>query len=81
MLKIDVGSKLTFTKDDSIICEVYDNKKVKYNNKIYSLSSLSRDILHKYFNWKSNYVNGFGFWKYDDEILTKRRIRLEKNEE
>ena len=38
MLDISVGSKLYFTRNDNIVCEVYDNRKVKYQDNIYSLS-------------------------------------------
>lgn len=77
MLDIPVGTKLYFTRNDNIICEVYDNRKVKYQDNIYSLSQLTSEILVKKYSWKSKNVNGFQFWKYDGEILADRRNRLE----
>lgn len=81
MLKINVGAKLIFTRNDNIFCKVIEPRKVEYNGQIYSLSTLTRELLKTNYNWKSNHVNGFSFWKYEDEILTDRRSRLEKNEE
>lgn len=77
MLQIPIGSALHFTRNENIICQVIDNRKVKYNENIYSLSQLTREILQRNYNWKSGFVNGFQFWKYEDEILTERRRRLE----
>jgi len=80
MLKIEVGSKLTFTRNSRLTCEVYDNRKVKFGDNIYSLSILTSQILKKQYGWKSNNVNGFQFWKYEEEILTDRRNRLESEQ-
>ena len=80
MLKINLGEMLTFTRNPKLICEVYDNRKVKYQDNIYSLTQLTRQILKNHYGWKSNNVNGFQFWKYDEEILTERRNRLESEE-
>lgn len=77
MLKIRGGSDLSFARNRNIVCTVVDNKRVSYEGKIYSLSSLTRNILKEKYNWKSNHVNGYQFWKYEDEILTDRRNRLE----
>ena len=77
MLDIPLGSTLTFTRDDRIECEVVENRKVEFKGEITSLSQLSRSILHKFYNWKSNYINGFQFWEFENEILTDRRSRLE----
>lgn len=77
MLNIPIGTKLHFTRNENIVCEVYDNRKVKYQDNIYSLSQLSSEILIKKYSWKGKNVNGFQFWKYEGEILTDRRSRLE----
>lgn len=45
MLNIKKGKKLSFINDKKVICEVIDDKKVAYNNKIYSLSALARELL------------------------------------
>ena len=38
---IPIGTKLHFTRNENIVCEVYDNRKLKYQDNIYSLSQLS----------------------------------------
>ena len=81
MLKIDIGQELTFTRDEKIVCKVYDNRKVEYKGKIYSLSNLTREILISKYHGRSKHVNGFQYWKYEDEILVDRRERLESEEE
>ncbi len=82
MLGLTAGDTLTFSRDESIICKIKDDRKVEYNNEEYSLSDLTRKILKEKYNWKSNHVNGFHFWKYEDgnygnEILFDRRRRIE----
>lgn len=81
MLKIEIGSELVFTRSDEIKCKVIDNQQVEYESEIYRLTTLSRMILQEHYNWKSRYVNGFQFWKYEDEILTDRRNRLEQEKD
>jgi len=81
MLKIKKGEELIFTRDEKIICKVVDNRKVEYNNAPYSLTALTREILQLKYNWKSSRMNGFGYWIYDDEILSARRERIEKEME
>lgn len=82
MLQIAPQTELTFTRNDDLICKVLDDRKVEYNGSIYSLSALTTKILQEKYNWKSKHVNGFHFWKYENEILADRRARLEHmNEE
>lgn len=78
MLNIPLGSELKFTRNEELVCNVSESRKVEYNGEIYSLSTLTRNLLKANYNWKSNHVNGFSFWKYQDEILTDRRNRLEE---
>ena len=78
MLQIPQQSELVFTRSDEIICRIIDSRKVEYNGSEYSLSALTRQILQEHYSWKSKHVNGFQFWKFNDEILTDRRARLEK---
>ena len=41
-----------------------------------------KKILQEKYNCKNKHVNGFHFWKYENEILANRRARLEHmNEE
>ncbi|MBT4936815.1 GIY-YIG nuclease family protein [Candidatus Peregrinibacteria bacterium] len=75
--KIPVGSILTFSKDENETCEVIYEKKVKYDEKEYSLSALALELLHKMgYNWKS--ARGAAFWKFEDELLTERQKRFEE---
>lgn len=79
MLKIAIGEELKFTRDERITCRVIENRKVEYENTIYSLSALTRKIMKEKYHSRSNYLNGFQYWKYENEILVDRRERLEMN--
>lgn len=82
MLHIPIGSELNFTRNEAITCTVVDSRKVEYEGEILSLSKLTITLLKRDYNWKGNNVNGFQFWKYEDEILTDRkRAYLEKEAE
>jgi hypothetical protein len=70
---IDLGSKLTFTRDDMIVAEVVENNKIKINDKIDSLSSFAMELL----GYK-NRPQGTLYFKYDGEILDERRRRIDQ---
>jgi hypothetical protein len=74
---IPVGSILTFSKDETKTCEVISKKKVKYNKKEYSLSTLTLELLHEMgYKWKTS--RGPAFWKFENEFLLERQKRLER---
>lgn len=70
LLQIPVGSKLVFTKDSNVVCEVADNiNQVVYNGERYSLSGLGVKLCG--FN-----VSGYQYFTFEDELLAARRQRL-----
>jgi len=80
VLGINIGDKLTFSRDDSISVEVTDGNKVIYNGKKMSLSASALDVLHS-LGYKTPTASGSDYWMFDDELLVERRNRIEtKNE-
>lgn len=75
-LGIPVGSTLTFVKDESITCTVVADGEVGYKGKTMSMSKAALDAVHQ-LGYKWSAVSGSDYWKYEDETLTARRIRLE----
>lgn len=69
---IPVGSKLTFTRDSSIVAEVVDNDKIKINGKINSLSNFAKELLGY-----QRQPQGTLYFEYEDEILDDRRRRMD----
>ncbi len=66
------GSKIVFINNPKIICTVVEERKIKYNEKITSLSALAKKLLNK-----SNAVQGTLYFTYEGEILSALRKRLE----
>lgn len=71
---IPTGAELIFNRDKNIKCIVIENNKVKYNEEIYSLSKLTMNLL----NLQS--ANGYNYWKYNDELLSDIRDKIDKEE-
>ena len=70
LLDISVGSKLVYTKDSTVVCEVADNiNHVIYEGKKYTISGLAVELCG--YN-----VNGYTRFMFEDETLWKRRQRL-----
>ena len=77
-LKVPFGSVLKFSKDETITCAVIDDRKVRFEGKASSLSTVATEILRtKFGQSKTSSVNGFSYFKFEDEILTDRRNRME----
>ena len=77
-LSIPINSVLYFTKDNSINCVVIKESpsRVMFEGKESSLSGAALKALNNMgFNWIS--ARGGDFWKYEDETLTTRRLKLE----
>ena len=77
-LSIPINSVLSFTKDNSINCNVIKEtpSRVLFEEQESSLSSAALKALNNMgFNWIS--ARGGDFWKYEDETLTTRRLKLE----
>jgi len=73
MVKIPVGSVLTFTRDPEITCRAINDTQIEYNGKVRSLSDTAKEILEVPYP-----VQGTVYWMYEDETLDERRIRFEE---
>ncbi len=70
LLELPIGSKLVFTKDPSITCEVADNvNHVFYNGETFTVSGLAVKLC-------GYSVTGFSYFTFEDEVLWERRRRL-----
>ena len=77
---IPVGAEITFTRDENKIAKVISDKKVEYEGEEYSLSALALKFFNELgYNWKA--VSGPASFKYDGEVLSDRRLRLEEENE
>lgn len=79
MLDVPVGSTLTFRSDETITCEVINQRppRVKFQNEEISLSLAAATALGKE---SSVGIQGPLYWNYDNEPLTERRDRREQEE-
>ena len=72
-LGVPIGAKLTFIKDNNITCNVLDgSNQVEYEGESWAISTLAIHLLG------SASVNGFLYFRYKDETLWDRRLRLEQ---
>lgn len=79
MLDIPNGATLVFIKDESETCTVISENTVSYKGAEYRLSTLAKELLHKRgINW--NTVQGPAMFKYNGEVLSERRDRIERGE-
>jgi hypothetical protein len=68
LVKIPIGSELTFTRDSEIKCEVVDSRQVKYSDKVMSLSAAAKEALASIgVLWKA--VQGPLYWEYGGKTL------------
>lgn len=83
-LEIPVGSTLVFVRSfpDGIerTCTVRDEiRSVDYNGQTYTLSKLAKQLMQELgYNWQT--IQGPAFFKYNDEILSERRDRLNNDD-
>ncbi|MBL0690493.1 MAG: GIY-YIG nuclease family protein [Alphaproteobacteria bacterium] len=78
---IEVGSTLTFTRDETKTCEVIADNKVDFEGEQYSLSGLVKKLMLEKGGNGAQY-NGYSFFKYNNKILTDIRSEFEcENEE
>lgn len=73
MVKIPVGSVLTFTRNPEITCRVINDTQIEYNGSVRSLSDTAKEILAVPYP-----VQGPVYWMYENETLDERRIRFEE---
>lgn len=72
MANIPIGSELTYIHDDNVKAYVFDNKLIKFNDEITSLSASAQKLLGY-----SYQVQGTVYWMFEGETLDERRRRLE----
>lgn len=75
MVEIPAGAELSFTRDEAVKAIVVDNRSVRYNNEVVSLSEAARKALNVEY-----LVQGPAYWLYEGETLDERRRRLEEEE-
>jgi len=74
MIDLQPGTILKFRKDETITCEVHDDTKIKFRDKITSLSSAAEIILKEMgYDWSA--YQGPRWWMYEGKNL--RDIRRE----
>ncbi len=74
MIDLQPGTILKFRKDETITCEVYDNTKIKFRDKITSLSNAAEIILREMgYEWSA--YQGPRWWMFEGKNL--RDIRRE----
>ena len=71
-LNIKPGEILTFYKDKTITCEVYDERQVKFRDKITSLSTSALIVLNE-MGYESTSVQGAMCWCYKEKSLLDLR--------
>ncbi len=70
------GTILEFSKDKTITCEVHDETKIKFREKITSLTSATQEILVEMgYDWQA--IQGPRFWTYKGKTLTDLRDERE----
>lgn len=69
---IKSGETIIFVNDNSIVCEVVDDRNINYKGKNTSLSALAKKLLQT-----SHPVQGTLYFTYKGEILSALRKRLE----
>jgi len=75
ILGLEKGTILNFKKDETIICEVHDDNKIKFRDKITSLSSAAEIILREMgYDWSA--YQGSRWWMFEGKNL--RDLVVEK---
>ena len=73
ILNIQPGTILHFLKDDTITCEVIDDKRVKFRNEITSLSASANIVIEEMgYDWGGQ-IQGPAFWCVNGEPLSVLR--------
>ena len=79
-LAIPPGAILVFVKDEKVTCTVVANGEVNFQNQIMSPSKAALLAIQNLgYKWAS--LSGSDYWKYEDETLTARRLRMEDEQE
>lgn len=76
MVDVPVGSILKFSKDDSFVAQVVDDKRIEFEGTITSTSAAAAILLHRR-GWTLKAAQGPLYWMFDGETLAERRMRME----
>ena len=76
MINLKPGTILQFVKDNTITCEVYNDTKVKFRDKITSLSNAA-DIIMKEMGYDWASVQGPVWWSYNGKTMSELRREYE----
>jgi len=76
VLGITVGTTLTFSKDNTITCEVIDEKQVKFRDQNTSLSASALIVINE-MGYEWNKINGAAYWCYNGKTLVDLRFEHE----
>ena len=76
MINIQPGTILNFVKDTTITCEVHDDRKVKFRDKITSLSDAA-DIVLREMGYYWSAAQGPIWWSYQGKSLSELRRERE----
>lgn len=79
MVAIPDDARLAFLRDDDIVCTVTQRKPAKVNFRGEELS-LSKAAAKALGGGSSAGLRGPAYWKYEDELLSDRRDRMESEE-
>ena len=76
MINLKPGTILEFVKDKTITCEIHDNTKVKFRDKITSLSDAADIVLRDMgYDWAA--VQGPIWWSYNGKTMSELRREYE----
>lgn len=79
-LNIPFGATLVFIKDQALTCTVVANGEVDFQNQVMSPSKAALLAIQRMgYKWAA--VSGSDYWKYQDETLSARRLRMEDEQE
>ena len=78
MVSIEPGSELVFLRDENETAVVLDHKKITHRNSETSLSAAALLLLNEMGSARTT-VAGPRFWKYEGEILSDLRNRMERS--
>ena len=70
------GTLLTFSRDEKVTCEVYDDRQVIFEGEITSLTASAKKALKDIGAYHIS-IRGPLYWKYGDESLNDLRNRKE----
>jgi hypothetical protein len=76
MVDVPIGSILTFSKDETNIARVIDDKRIEFEGGITSTSAAATKLLHRR-GWTLRAAQGPLYWMFDGETLADRRMRME----